>query len=143
MAGMGSSFDDDDDIISGINVTPLVDIALVLLIIFIATSAIIVRAAVNVDLPKSATAEEVLPEYVSVLLDNDGNYYLDGDRVTRDQLVSLISAQVENNPELRALVAASRTIDYGRVMDAIDAVREANVAGFSLNVERARAEDSQ
>lgn len=132
--GLGSSYD-DDDIISGINVTPLVDIALVLLIIFIATSAIIVRAAINVDLPTAATAEDAPPEYVSVLLDNSGNLFFNGEPTTRPQLVGQLAVEVANNPEIRALIAAGRAVDYGQVMQLIDMVRAAGVAGFSLNVD--------
>lgn len=134
MAGLRNSFD-DDDIISDINVTPLVDIALVLLIIFIATSAIIVRAAINVDLPRSATAEEILPEYVSILLDSEGKLFLDGVETTEIALNQELRAQVANNPEIRALIAAGTSVDYGDVMSIIDIVRLAGVAGFSLNVE--------
>lgn len=134
MAGLGNSFD-DEDIISDINVTPLVDIALVLLIIFIATSAIIVRAAINVDLPRAATAEEILPEYVSILLDADGNLFLDGVETTDLALKQQLRVQVAQNPELRALIAAGTSVDYGEVMAIIDIVRIAGVAGFSLNVQ--------
>lgn len=134
MAGLGSSLD-DDDIISDINVTPLVDIALVLLIIFIATSAIIVRAAINVDLPRAATAEEILPEYVSILLDSEGNLFLDGVETTELALKQQLRITVEGNPEIRALIAAGRSMAYGEVMELIDLVRLAGVAGFSLNVE--------
>ncbi len=132
--GLGPLYD-DDDIISGINVTPLVDIALVLLIIFIATSAIIVRAAINVDLPTAATAEDAPPEYVSVLLDNSGSLYFNGEATTHAALAGQIAVEVANNPEIRALIAAGRSVDYGQVMRLIDMVRAAGVAGFSLNVD--------
>ena len=134
MAGLGNSLD-DDDIISDINVTPLVDIALVLLIIFIATSAIIVRAAINVDLPRSATAEEILPEYVSILLGDDGTLFLDGVETTELALKQQLRMEVARNPEVRALIAAGQSMDYGEVMKLIDLVRLAGVAGFSLNVQ--------
>ena len=80
MAGLGKSFD-DDDIISDINVTPLVDIALVLLIIFIVTSAIIVRAAINVELPRAASAGEELPDSFSIVVDRQGAIQFDGEPI--------------------------------------------------------------
>jgi biopolymer transport protein ExbD len=132
--GLGSS--DDEDIISGINVTPLVDVSLVLLIIFIATSAIIVRAAINVDLPRAATAGDALPDSVAVVVERTGQLQLDGAAVTREQLEAAVRARVAANPQLRVMIAADRALDYGSVMDVIDLVRECGASGFSLNVER-------
>ena len=136
MGGLKGPLDDDDDIISDINVTPLVDVALVLLIIFIATSAIIVRAAINVDLPKAASAGEALPDSVGIMLGIDGSIRLDGQPVTEAELQAALEARADANPEVRALIAADRDLDYGAVMDIIDVVRLSGIAGFSLNVER-------
>ncbi len=66
MAGFTTG--DDDDVISGINVTPLVDVVLVLLIIFIVTASAIVKAAIAVDLPKAATAEAVSKPPLSIIM---------------------------------------------------------------------------
>ncbi|MBN1947188.1 MAG: biopolymer transporter ExbD [Bradymonadales bacterium] len=140
MASMGNSFD-DEDLISGINVTPLVDVALVLLIIFIATSAILVRAAIQVDLPSVATAGEALPSTVSIVLDRDRNLFLNGEPITRAQLRAAVGAEVADDPQLRALIAADSSVHYGAVMELIDLVRQVGVAGFSLNVEPAREEE--
>ena len=136
MAGLGQSFD-EDAIIADINVTPLVDIALVLLIIFIVTSSILVKAAINADLPSAASAEEVLPDSVSVVLDRTGALFLDGDPVTPEQLATRLRAEIQENPEARALIAADGGLVYERVVEIIDMVRLAGFSGFSLNVERA------
>jgi biopolymer transport protein TolR len=136
MAGIGSPLDTDEPI-SDINVTPLVDVALVLLIIFIVTSAIIVRATViNVNLPRAASAGEELPESVSVVLQADRTLRLDGEIVAFEELRPRLEAHVARVPELRALIAADRGLPYGEIMDIIDEVRLARLAGFSLNVER-------
>ena len=142
MAGLGNGFD-DDDIISGINVTPLVDIALVLLIIFIVTSTIIVKASINADLPSAASAEEVLPETVSVLVDREGALYLNGEPVTRAELEAGLRAEVAVNPEIRALIAAHGGLLYDQVVEIIDMVRLAGFAGFSLNVQRLEPEQTE
>jgi len=142
MAGLGNGFD-DDDIISGINVTPLVDIALVLLIIFIVTSTIIVKASINADLPSAASAEEVLPETVSVLVDREGALYLNGEPVTRAELEAGLRAEVAANPEIRALIAAHGGLLYDQVVEIIDMVRLAGFAGFSLNVQRLEPEQTE
>jgi biopolymer transport protein ExbD len=131
---------DDDDVISAINVTPLVDIFLVLLIIFIATSAIIVRASINADLPRAATAEEIIPEHVSIVLDREGILYLDGEPITEALLAIALREAVAENPDVRALIAAHRELQYSEVIDVIDQVRGAGFAGYSLNVERETSE---
>ena len=136
MAGLGTGFDEDEDVIAGINVTPLVDVALVLLIIFIATSAIIIRAAINVDLPRAASAGEAVPDSVALLLDEGGTVYLNGIAVAPDALRAALEEEVLRNPEVRALIAADADLRYRDVMDLIDTVRLAGFAGFSLNVER-------
>ena len=140
MAGLGNSFD-SDEIISDINVTPLVDVALVLLIIFLATSAIILSAAINVELPRSASADEQLPQYVSILIQQEESdegtvqLFLDGEAITQDQLNARLSETVSTDPETRAMISASGTLQYQRVMDVIDIVRLNGLAGFSLNVQ--------
>lgn len=140
MAGLGSQFDNDEPI-SEINVTPLVDVSLVLLIIFLVTSAIIVRATViNVDLPQAATAGEELPDSVSIVLTADRTLLLDGEPVTLEELRPRLEARAAEVPELRALIAADRGLPYGEIMDIVDEVRLAGLAGFSLNVERETSE---
>lgn len=136
MAGLGTGFDDDEDVIVGINVTPLVDVALVLLIIFIATSAIIIRAAINVDLPRAASAGEAVPGSVAILLNETGTVYLNGVEVGPEDLRGALEQEVATNPEVRALIAADADLPYRAVMDLIDIVRLAGFGGFSLNVER-------
>jgi biopolymer transport protein ExbD len=138
MAGFSSN---DEDVIGGINVTPLVDVALVLLVIFIATSAIIVRAAINAELPSAATAGEVLPDSVSVLLDSQGQLYLNGEPTTYEALEVALRAEVARNPQVRALIAADRTLVYDHVIRVIDVVRLSGLSGFSLNVQRAPTPD--
>ena len=82
MAGL-SGGEGDDDLISGINVTPLVDIVLVLLIIFMVTATYIVRAAIEVELPRAATAARRPARSSPSSLTRDGKIYLDGVRADR------------------------------------------------------------
>lgn len=77
MAGFDNN---DNDIISSINVTPLVDIMLVLLIIFMLVSSFVVKEAIDVDLPHAATGSEVENESVSVVISKEGDFYLAGKR---------------------------------------------------------------
>ena len=78
---------DDDEEITGINVTPLVDIVLVLLIIFMVTANFIVRETVEVDLPRAANGGETVQGLVNVVIDKDGKLYFDGAEVTEARAV--------------------------------------------------------
>src|SRR6266511_630504 len=93
MAGTGGG-GDDDDLISEINVTPLVDVVLVLLIIFMVTATYIVRASIEVDLPRAAHGGEATGTILSVILTKDGHVYLDGVQLTDEELAVRTKAAV-------------------------------------------------
>ena len=110
-------------IISGINVTPLVDITLVLLIIFIVTAKIMVTPAVPLDLPRAASAETVQVIF-SILLPADGRVLVNGAAVGSDALlVDKASAARRDNPELRVVIHADGAVPHRRVMHILDQLR--------------------
>jgi len=137
MAG-GSGSNGDEDIISGINVTPLVDVVLVLLIIFMVTATYIVRAAIEVDLPRAAHGGEATGTLLAVVLTKDGDLYLDGVRRSEDELVARAREAVARDPEARVVISADRGALHGAVVRVIDAVKGAGVSRFALNVDRER-----
>jgi biopolymer transport protein TolR len=99
-----------------INVTPLVDVMLVLLIVFMVTAPLM-TTGVNVDLPKTdASPVNSDSKPLSVSVKNDGSIYLGEDQVTLDQLVAKLQAASQNDPTHRIFVRADAHIDYGRVM---------------------------
>src|SRR5688572_2244598 len=90
--------------ITGINVTPLVDITLVLLIIFMVTAKLVVSRALPLDLPKAATGGEV-QQVFALSLEADGDTFVDGAPVPRDEdLLQRARAALRRTPELRAVV---------------------------------------
>lgn len=110
-------------IISGINVTPLVDITLVLLIIFIVTAKIVVSPAVPLDLPRAASAETVQVVF-SILLPADGRILVNGAEVASDErLVEQASAAQRADPELRVVIHADGAVPHRRVMHVLDQLR--------------------
>jgi len=138
MAVGPSTSSDDDDLISGINVTPLVDIVLVLLIIFMVTATYIVRAAFEVDLPRAAHGGEPTGTLLSVVLTRDGQLYLDGVRLGEPELLERTRAAVARDREARVIISADRMALHGAVVHLIDAVRGTGVSRFALNVEKER-----
>lgn len=113
--------------ITGINVTPLVDITLVLLIVFMVTAQLIAGQSVPLDLPKAATASTT-QTVLTLSLDRDGVLLVDGQPVAdRAALGARARAVREQTPEVRALIAASAQATHGRVLEIVDTLREAGV----------------
>ncbi len=138
MAGTGGS-GDDDDLISEINVTPLVDVILVLLIIFMVTATYIVRASIEVDLPRAAHGGEATGTILSVIVTKDGDLYLDGVKRSEEELVAKTREAVARDGEAaRAIISADRSALHGSVVRAIDLVRGAGVTKFAIHVEKER-----
>src|SRR3954452_17453327 len=105
--------DSGEDEITGINVTPLVDIVLVLLIIFIVTANFIVRETVEVDLPRAANGGETVQGLVNVVLDKQGKLFLDGAEVDEPELSRKVSDAVARDPGTRAILSADQSLPYG------------------------------
>ncbi len=130
MAGGSTGGDSSDEAISGINVTPLVDIMLVLLIIFMVTARIIASPnAMAVDLPKAATGTDLQQTVFSVTLAVDGSTTVDSKPVTNDDaILSLAKEARTKNPEIRAAIRADKEVNHGRVMHVLDILRQAQVS---------------
>ncbi len=120
---MAASSEAGEDGIVGINVTPLVDIMLVLLIIFMVTAKLIVSQAVPLDLPKAASAGETQTVFV-VTVDEKGLVRADGQEVSGDAaLRALAHVALQKNKELRTVIQASRAASHGAVLHVLDVLR--------------------
>jgi len=133
---MAAQLSDGDDEITAINVTPLVDVVLVLLIIFMVTANFIVRETMEVDLPKAANAGETVQGLVAVVMDRQGRLFLDGEEVTEAQLRAKVQQSVQRDAETRAILSADQSLPYGEVMHLIDVVKGEGVSRFALNIEK-------
>ena len=138
MAGFQTG--DDDDVISGINVTPLVDIVLVLLIIFMVTTSYIVRSQIEVDLPKAASGESETKKTLTFQITKSGEYLMDGEATTLEAIGAVVDGRAADNPELRAVIAADKGVAYGRVADLIDTIKQNGLDQFALNIEKKAGE---
>jgi biopolymer transport protein ExbD len=141
MAGLSSN--NDSDMVEGINVTPLVDITLVLLIIFMVTAKIIVSQAMPLDLPKAASGQEVQMVF-SVELRANGDMVIDGKKLPSDDsmLPQAKEAQAKT-PDLRAVIRAEQTVQHGRVLHALDLLKRAGITKIAFGVTPVAAEDGK
>ena len=128
--------DEGDGAITGINVTPLVDVILVVLIIFMATAPIIARRAIKLDLPKAAVHEKMATDALNVALDGKRRLTLSGKPVTAEQLKRALALAVAVNAAQPVSVSADRALSYGDVASLLDDIRAAGVRKVGLEVVR-------
>lgn len=126
----------DDEIVAEINVTPLVDVMLVLLIIFMVTSSYIAKASVEVNLPKAASGGESVESTLNIIVTKEGKLLLNGLDSDLDGVAGYIKGEIKKNPKLQAVIAADKGVEYGEVMKVIDTVKLNGVKSFALNIER-------
>lgn len=112
---------------SDINVTPMVDVMLVLLVIFMVTAPLL-TVGVPVDLPKTSAAPITgQDEPLVVSINGQGNIYLQDTEIPLDSLAARLQAITQNKPDTRIFVRADRTIAYGKVMEVMGTL---NLAGY-------------
>ncbi len=115
-----------------INVTPFVDVMLVLLIVFMVTAPLL-TVGVTVDLPQATSAP--LPgqdEPLTVSVDRDGSIYLQESEIAIDDLGPRLVAILDTKPDTRIFVRGDRVIDYGRVMEVVGTIHDAGIAKVAL-----------
>ena len=132
MAG-GSLYNDDENAgITDINVTPFVDVVLVILVVIIVTAKLIVARGVEIDKPKAATGGEV-QSTLRVSVNEKGELWVNGDQFADDaSAVARIKALAATTTKPKAIIAGSRVGPYANVMRAIDLVQQAGVTAIAL-----------
>ena len=117
---------------SEINMTPLIDVMLVLLVIFIITAPLMV-SAVKVDLPRAAGAQAVeAPKFVAVAIDKTGQIFLDDRPLNADELATSLAAAAQRNAQTEVQLRADTSVSYGRVVEVMGLAQKAglNRIGF-------------
>lgn len=134
-----ASIQNTDEEISGINVTPLVDVTLVLLIIFMVTAKLITGQGIPLDLPKAKTAGAA-QTVLSVSIDAKGAVLANGKPVGSDAELKGKAAQaLKEDPELRTVIAASTEASHGKVMHVLDTVRDAGITRVAFAADKVAA----
>lgn len=136
---MGANFGDDDDVIADINITPFVDIILVVLIIFMVTATTIVKQSVKVNLPDAASGEKTESTSLGLTLLEDGALLLDGEAVSTDALVNALKTAKAENDDVVCLISADKAVDHGRVVWLMDLVKSNGIARFAINIDKVNA----
>ena len=133
---MAFKADSSDDVMAEINVVPLVDVILVVLIIFMVTAPMIMKPSINVNLPKAASGEATTPSKLNITISSDGKLNLDGKSVEDSEVQAAALAEVQKNPDIQAIISADKDVPHGRVVSVLDVVKTAGVKKFAISIDK-------
>ena len=134
MAGRGFRKDSNDEILSEINIIPLVDISLVLLIIFMVTANYIMTPSFAVDIPQATHAKETAQDngMVTITVSHAGPIYLDNQLVTRKELKDKIESQHKSNPDIAVVLSVDKNVNFKNVVDILDLLSELGISKLNI-----------
>jgi biopolymer transport protein ExbD len=122
-------------IIVDVNVTPLVDIMLVLLIIFMLTANLIAKQAIEVELPRATQSTTLNPTTLAITLTREGALYLNGRATTPAELRAAVRDAVAKDPKAQAIIAGDKSVSHGRVVWVLDVVKSLGIASFAIQID--------
>jgi len=122
--------------ITAINVTPLVDVVLVLLIIMMVTSTYIVAHTLKVELPKATTSDGRAEEPVVLTVLPAGDVKLDGKAIAKDRVEGALRRLLKEREGMELVISADAKVEHGTVVSYIDIAKIAGVTKFAINVEK-------
>ncbi len=128
--------EDEQEIVGGINITPMVDITLVLLIIFMVTATFMAQSGLKVNLPKAVTTEAAFTASLTVTLDSKGYLYLMKSPIDEKGLRAALQHEVRLNPGVKVTIAADKKQYYEQVIHILDLVKQAGISKVALAAER-------
>lgn len=137
---MAGASQEEDGLVAGINVTPLVDICLVLLVILMVTARFIVSNSMPLDLPKAAKGEATQLVF-GVEVHANGDLMIDGKKLPDEkQLIDEAKKGLTKNKDLRAVIRADKTVQHGRIIRVLDLLKQAGVSKIAFGVAPIAAE---
>ena len=133
---MAFKSDSGDEVISEINIVPMVDVILVVLIIFMVTAPMIMKPSININLPKAASGEATVPSKLNITLTADGKINLDGKLVDDSQVQAVAVEEAKKNPDIQAIISADKDVPHGRVVSVLDIVKGSGVKKFAISIDK-------
>jgi biopolymer transport protein ExbD len=124
--------------IVGINVTPMVDVVLVLLVIMMVSATYIVQQSLKVELPKTATSDEVAASPAAVTITRDGAFLFGGTPVNEPELVGRLRSAAQGNADVNLVITADEHAFHGSVVHVIDLAKVEGISKFAINVDRSK-----
>jgi biopolymer transport protein ExbD len=133
MAGRRLEKDSGDEILSDINVIPLVDISLVLLLIFMVTANYIMTSSFTVDIAQASHAQAgSKTDVVTISVTREGPVYLGNELVTAGELKTLMRDKYRNNPNIAVMLSADKNVNFKNVVSILDCLSELGITNLSI-----------
>jgi biopolymer transport protein ExbD len=133
---MSANYIDDDGTVTGINVTPMVDIMLVLLIVFMVTANFVSEQGLKINVPKTQDTETSTTVSLSVAVNDKGELLFKSAKTTADNLKAALTREVGVNPNTRVTLAADSKLSYQQVVNVLDIIKQAGVTKVALTTEK-------
>jgi biopolymer transport protein ExbD len=126
----------DDDEIGYINITPMVDVLLVLLVIFMVTANFLKNESININLPKVNASDPNVAQSVQISITRTGQLLMEGITITEDRMVAKLSRDSKDRPNMRVTLSADERLPYGTIARAMGLIRQSGVTRIALSVKR-------
>lgn len=134
---MAAGFDPhDSDGINDINITPFVDVVLVLLVIFMVTAPMMVKESLNIKLPASESSDKSEPKRFGIAINRNGQILVNGKMVSAEGLLLEAQSALIEYPNIQALISADKESTHGSVIKVIDTIKQAGIENFAFQIER-------
>jgi biopolymer transport protein ExbD len=135
---MGAKEDSDIGGINDINITPFVDVVLVLLVIFIVTAPMMMKDIVQLKLPKVTEADAQSLSTLAVVITKEGQVVVNGQLQSPEGLKGICLDSLSKNPETQAVLSADIETRHGDVMRVIDIIKSSGIQQFAIQVEKSK-----
>ena len=137
-ADLDSNSSESNTPISAINVTPFVDVVLVLLVIFMVTAPALMKDAIGVNLPKASSAGAKIMDTLGIAVTKQGQILFNGQLSSAESITKEVKAALKSNPDVQAIISADADARHGDVVKAIDLIKTAGLNRFAIQIERSQ-----
>lgn len=132
----GASNQNDDEPIAAINVVPLVDVILVVLIIFMVTAPLVLKPVIDINLPKSSSGDEAPAAPLNVALSANGQLMVNGEASTTEQLALIATKTASEKPDTAAILQADKSVTLESLTAIIDVIKSAGIKKVAFSIEK-------
>ena len=133
---MAGKYSHDNESIADINVVPLVDIILVVLIIFMVTAPMIMKPSIKVNLPQAASGEQTVQTQLNVTIAANGSLSLNGKPADATLIVNESKNALAQNPDIQAVISADKDVPHGAVVQVLDMIKTVGIKKFAISIDK-------
>lgn len=133
---MAAKLATSDETISDINIVPLVDIILVVLIIFMVTAPAMIKPSIKVNLPEASSGDSTEPSFLQIAINSEGLILINNQEVNEDLAREIARSELKKNPKVQAVISADTNSRYGLIIQVMDWMKSEGVEDFAVSTDR-------